>query len=78
MLNEAFKNVLYIPDIGVNYINKELSIYNNFKTSLLKTELFCSAIREIELYSFLSKIITKLNEGMIVFNSGEKKMLNWY
>ena len=69
LLNEAIKSVIYIPDIGVNFINKEFLIDNNFKTCLLKTELFSSAIREIELYSFFSKIFTKLDEGMAVFNS---------
>jgi hypothetical protein len=73
LLTEAIKSVLYIPDIGINYINKEFLIDNNFKTCLLKTELFSSAIREIEMYSFFSNIFTKLNEGIAVFNMLEGK-----
>ena len=63
-LNEAIKNELFLPDKGVNYINKEFLIKNNFKTCLLKTELFSSIIREIELIYFYSKIFSKLNEDV--------------
>ena len=63
-LNEAIKNLLYIPDIGINYINKEFLIDNNFKTCLIKTELFSSIIREVELYSFFTNLFSKLNENI--------------
>ena len=69
LLNEAIQNVLYIPDIGINHINKEFLIDNNFKTCLLKTELFSSIIRETEFNSFLTNFISKLNEGISNFNS---------
>ena len=61
LLIDALRNLLYIPEEGVNYINKEFLIDNNFKTSLLKTELFSSLIRENNLFNFLSEIIGKLN-----------------
>ena len=63
-LNEVIKNELYLPDKGVNYINKEFLIDNNFKTCLLKTELFGSIFREVELFYFFSKIFSKLNEDV--------------
>ena len=68
LLNEALENVLYIPDIGINYINKEFLIDNNFKTCLLKTELFSSIIREFNLYSFLENKFSKLNDTISKFN----------
>ena len=68
LLNKALENVLYIPDIGINYINKEFLIDNNFKTCLLKTELFSSIIREFNLYSFLENKFSKLNDTISKFN----------
>ena len=68
LLNEAVRNVLYIPDVGVNYINKEFLIDNNFKTCLLKTELLGSAIREVEFLTFFSNIFSNINEGISNFN----------
>ena len=68
LLNEALENVLYIPDIGINYINKEFLIDNNFKTCLLKTELFSCIIREFELYSFLENKFSKLNDAISKLN----------
>ena len=60
-LIDSLKDLLYIPDEGVNYINKEFLIDNNFKTCLLKTELFCSLIREYNLYNFFKDIFGKLD-----------------
>ena len=60
-LEDSIKNLLYIPEVGINYINKEFLIDNNFKTSLLKTELFTSLIRENNLYNFLKKIFDNLD-----------------
>ena len=68
LLNEAIKDVLYIPNVGVNHINKEFLIDNNFKTCLIKTELFSTIIREVELYSFFSNIFSKLKEAASSFN----------
>ena len=61
LLIDALRNLLYIPEEGVNYINKEFLIDNNFKTCLLKTEIFSSLIRENNLFNFLNEIIGKLN-----------------
>ena len=68
LLNEAVRNLLYIPDVGINYINKEFLVDNNFKTCLLKTELFGSVIREVEFLAFFSNIFSNLNEGISNFN----------
>ena len=37
LLQDSLKDLLYIPEEGTNYINKEFLIDNNFKTSLIKT-----------------------------------------
>ena len=75
-LNEAIKNELYLPDKGINYINKEFLIDNNFRTCLMKTELYGSIFREIELLGFFSKIFSKLNEDIFKLDwslpSGDK------
>ena len=60
-LIDALKDLLYIPEQGVSYINKEFLIDNNFKTCLLKTELFSSLIREYNLYNFFKDIFGKLD-----------------
>ena len=61
LLQESLRDLLYIPEEGVNYINKEFLIDNNFKTSLIKTELFASLIRENNLYNFLKNIFGRLD-----------------
>ena len=68
-LIDSLRDLLYIPDEGVNYINKEFLIDNNFKTCLLKTELFASLIREYNLYNFFKDIFGKLDLS-IAFNTG--------
>ena len=50
LLQDSLKDLLYIPEEGANYINKEFLIDNNFKTSLIKTELYSSLIRENNLF----------------------------
>ena len=67
-LEDSIKNLLYIPEEGVNYINKEFLIDNNFKTSLIKTELFSSLIRENNFYNFLKNIFGRLDIA-ITFNT---------
>ena len=69
ILQESLRDLLYIPEEGVNYINKEFLIDNNFKTSLIKTELFASLIRENNLYNFLKNIFGRLDLA-IAFKTG--------
>ena len=68
-LIDALKDLLYIPEEGINYINKEFLIDKNFKTCLLKTELFSSLIREYNLYNFFKDIFGKLDIS-IAFQTG--------
>jgi chromosome segregation ATPase len=68
-LIDSLKDLLYIPDEGVNIINKEFLIDNNFKTCLLKTELFICLIREYNLYNFLKDIFGNLDIS-ISFQTG--------
>jgi archaellum component FlaC len=68
-LIDSLKDLLYIPEEGVNYINKEFLIDNNFKTCLLKTELFSSLIREYNLNNYLKEIFGQLDIS-IAFKTG--------
>jgi hypothetical protein len=68
-LQDSLKDLLYIPEEGANFINKEFLIDNNFKTSLIKTELYSSLIRENNLYNFLKNIFGKLDTAS-AFNTG--------
>ena len=69
LLQDSLKDLLYIPEEGTNYINKEFLIDNNFKTSLIKTELYSALIRENNLYNFLKNIFGKLDIAL-TFNTG--------
>ena len=69
LLQDSLKDLLYIPEEGANYINKEFLIDNNFKTSLIKTELYSSLIRENNLYNYLKNIFGKLDLASS-FNTG--------
>ena len=69
LLQDSLKDLLYIPEEGVNYINKEFLIDNNFKSSLVKTELYCALIREKNFYNFLRNIFGKLDIA-VSFNTG--------
>ena len=61
-LNDALNSLLYIPDnIDNNIISKEFLMDMNFKTELLKNELFSSLLRESKIISFLKDILNKLN-----------------
>ena len=62
VLNDAIKNLLFLPKEGVNYINKEFLIDENIKTCLLKTELFASYIRENKFYNLINELFVKLKE----------------
>ena len=68
-LIDSLKDLLYIPEEGVNFINKEFLIDKNFKTCLLKIELFSSLIREYNLYNFFKDIFGKLDIS-ISFQTG--------
>ena len=68
-LIDSLRDLLYIPEEGANFINKEFLIDNNFKTCLLKTELFSSLIRENNLYNFFKDIFGKLDVS-ISFQTG--------
>ena len=46
LINKAIKSDLYIPENGINFINKEFLEENNIKTNLIKTELYSSILRE--------------------------------
>ena len=68
-LIDCLKDLLYIPEEGTNFINKEFLIDKNFKTGLLKTELFSSLIREYNLYNFFKGVFGKLDIS-IAFHTG--------
>ena len=59
-LKDAINQKLFIPE-GDSFINKDFLITNNFKTELLKNELFASYIREFNFVLFLKNIITQIN-----------------
>ena len=59
-LKDAINQKLFIPE-GDSFINKDFLITNNFKTELLKNELFASYIREFNFVIFLKNIITQIN-----------------
>ena len=73
LIDEVIKNV---QDIGFNYINKEFLIDNNFKTCLLKIELFSSIIREFEFYTFFGKLFSIINDSLSKFSSPEPEQEN--
>lgn len=39
LLKDSLKDLLYIPEEGVNYINKEFLIDNNFKNNFNKNRI---------------------------------------
>ena len=61
-LGDALNSLLFIPDnIESNIISKEFLMDMNFKTELLKSELFSSLLRESKIISFLKDILNKMN-----------------
>ena len=68
LIENAIKNDLFIPDIGINFINKEFLKENNLKTYLIKTELFSSILREFHLIQHLNDILNQINESLKNFN----------
>ena len=59
-LEDALNNIMYIPT-DLKSISKEFLIDMNFKTELIKSELYSSLIREGNFISFLENVFSKLN-----------------
>ena len=61
-LKDAINSLLYIPDhLDDKTISKEFLLDMNFKTELLKSELFASLIRESKVINFLKDILKNLS-----------------
>ena len=60
ILGDAINKTMYIPK-DLKYVSKEFLIDMNFKTELIKSELFTSLMREFHFINFLSQIFDKLN-----------------
>ena len=59
-LEDGMIGLMYIPP-GLKYISKEFLMDMNFKTELIKSELFTGVIREMQFVKFLEQIFDKLN-----------------
>ena len=59
-LEDGLNGMMYIPP-GMNFISKEFLMDMNFKTELIKGELFTGIIRELHFVNFLGQIFDKLN-----------------
>ena len=60
LLEDGLSGMMYIPP-GIKTISKEFLIDMNFKTELIKGELYTSLIREMNFMNFLVQIFDKLN-----------------
>ena len=60
LLEDAIQGMMYIPT-DLKSISKEFLMDMNFKTELIKSELYSSLIREIQFVKFLEEIFSKLN-----------------
>ena len=60
ILEDAITSLMYIPN-DLKSINKEFLMDMNFKTELIKQELFSGLIREGTFVSFLDDVFQKLN-----------------
>ena len=60
LLEDALQGMMYIP-LDLKSISKEFLMDMNFKTELIKSELYSSLIRENHIVNFLSEIFSKLN-----------------
>ena len=60
LLDDAVNGVMYIPK-DLKYISKEFLIDMNFKSELIKSELFTSLMREFHFVNFLRQVFDKLN-----------------
>ena len=68
LINKAIKSDLFIPDKELKSINKEFLEANNIKSSLIKTEIFSSILREFHLFEYISNFFNKSNEYLKNFN----------
>ena len=59
-LEDALQGMMYIPS-DLKSISKEFLMDMNFKTELIKSELYSSIIRELQFVKFLEEIFAKLN-----------------
>ena len=59
-LEDGLNGMMFIPP-GVKSISKEFLMDMNFKTELIKGELFTGLIREMQFVKFLEQIFDKLN-----------------
>ena len=59
-LEDALQGMMYIPT-DLKSISKEFLMDMNFKTELLKSELYSSLLREMQIVKFLEEIFSKLN-----------------
>ena len=59
-LEDAVQGMMYIPT-DLKSISKEFLMDMNFKTELIKSELYASLIRESHIVNFLEEIFSKLN-----------------
>ena len=66
-LEQALRDILYIPSKSKNFLTKEYLIDMNFKTELLKTECFSNYIREYKLLQFFenNKIDKNIRKDII-------------
>ena len=60
LLEDATQGMMYIPT-DLKSISKEFLMDMNFKTELIKSELYSSLIRETQFVKFLEEIFSKLN-----------------
>ena len=60
LLEDATQGMMYIPN-DLKSISKEFLMDMNFKTELIKSELYSSLIRETQFVKFLDEIFSKLN-----------------
>ena len=60
LLEDAVQGMMYIPN-DLKSISKEFLMDMNFKTELIKNELYASLIREFNIVKFLEEIFSKLN-----------------
>ena len=81
-LNDALNSLLFIPDdINNNIISKEFLMDMNFKTELLKSELFASLLRESKIINFLNSILNKTNiknDDQQINNNNENIKATYY
>ena len=79
-LEDTINEMLYIPD-NLNKISKEFLVDMNFKTELIKNELYSGLIREKQFIDFLKSIFGKIfidNKGFLNLFQDILKFKNKY